>query len=74
MCINDNVTVICTNTDDKKLYKSSGKCDEKQQYKAMIESAMVSNPEGSTYNSPISPRKYVSIKQPSARKILRQFT
>ena len=37
----------------KKLYKSSVKCDDQQQYKAIIESAMVSTPEGFTDNCPM---------------------
>ena len=34
--------------------KSSGKFDDKQQYKEIIEDAVVSNPEGFTNNSQIS--------------------
>ena len=40
----------------------------------MIEFAMVSITEGFTDNSSMSPRKYVPVKQPSVRKLLRQFT
>ena len=57
----------------KKLYKSSGKYDYQQQYKAIIEAAMVSNPEGFTDNSPISPSQSVTVKHTSARKTLKQF-
>ena len=39
----------------KKLYKSSDKFDDKQQCKYILESAMVSNTEGLTDNSPMSP-------------------
>ena len=52
----------------KKLYKSSGKWDDQQHYKAIIESEMVSTPEGFTYNSPMSPNQYVTVKNPLARK------
>ena len=58
----------------KKLYKNAGKCDDKHQYKAVIEAAMVSTPEGCTNNSPIKPNPYVCTKDPSARKPLRQFS
>ena len=58
----------------KNIYKSSVKCDYQQQYKAILESAMVSTPEGFTENLSISPVPYVTIKNPSARISLRQFT
>ena len=34
-------------------YKSAGKFDEQQQYKAILEAAMVSTPEFFTENSPM---------------------
>ena len=37
----------------KKLYKSAGKCDYQQHYKAIIEAAMVSTTEGFNGNIPI---------------------
>ena len=37
----------------KNLYKSAGKCDDQQHYKAIIESETVSTPEGCTDNSPM---------------------
>ena len=37
----------------KKIYKSAVKRDDQQQYKAIIEEAMVFTPEGFTCNSPI---------------------
>ena len=46
----------------KKLYKSSGKFDDQKQYKAIIESAMVSNNEALTANSLLSPVTPVSEK------------
>ena len=57
----------------KKLYKYSGKSDEQQHYKAIIEAAMVYNLEGFIDNSPISPSQFVTVKNPSAGKSLRQF-
>ena len=44
------------------LYKTAGKCNDQQQYKAITEAAMVSIPEGFTNNSQMSPRKYVTVK------------
>ena len=38
----------------KKLYKYSGKYDDQHQYKAIIESPIVSNTEVFTYNSTMS--------------------
>ena len=38
----------------ERLYKSSGKFDYQQQYKSILEVAMVSTPEGLTDNSPIA--------------------
>ena len=38
----------------KYIYKLSGKCDDQQQYKTIIEAAMVSTPEVFTDNSPMS--------------------
>ena len=39
----------------KKLYTSSSKCDDKLQFKSILEVSMVSTPEIFTYNIPISP-------------------
>ena len=50
----------------KKLYKQDGKCDDHQQFKDILEAAMVSTPEGFTENSPISPMKPTPAKKPSA--------
>ena len=58
----------------KKLYKHAGKCDEQQQFKDIIETAMVSNPEVFTDNSLIYPMKQTQVKKPSARKSLWIFT
>ena len=59
---------------NKKLYKSSGKCDYQQQYKAIIEVAMVFTTDGFTNNTPISPGPYVTVKNPRASKLLHQFS
>ena len=58
----------------KKLYKTAGKCDNQHHYKAILESAMVSTPEGSTDNSLMTPNPSVSNKNPSAIKSLHQFS
>ena len=50
----------------KKLYKQAGKCDDQQQFNNILEYAMVSTPEGFTYNSPISPRTSTPVKKLSA--------
>ena len=47
---------------------------DKQQYKAVVEASMVSTPEGFTYNRTISTSQYVTVKKPSARKPLHQFS
>ena len=49
------------------------KYGDQQHYKAIIESEMVSNPEGFTDNSSMSSGPYTTVKKPSARKALRQF-
>ena len=46
----------------KNLYKQAGKCDDQQQFKDILESAMVYTPEGFTDNSPISPRTSSPVK------------
>ena len=59
---------------NNKLYKTSRKCDNKQQYKNILEAAMVSNLEGFTDNSSMSPSPLMAVKNISARKSIRQFT
>ena len=49
-----------------KLYKYARKCDDQQQLKYILEAAIVSNPEGSTKNSPRSPMTQTPVKKPSA--------
>ena len=58
----------------KTLYKRVGKCDYQQQFKDILQDAMVSNPEEFTDNSLISPMTLTPIKKPSARKSLCLFT
>ena len=58
----------------KKLYKCSGKQDDKQQYKDIIEESMVYIPKGFNQKIPISTGLSITDKRTSARKSLRQFT
>ena len=51
-----------------------GKYDNQQQFKYIIEAAMVSTPEGFTNNSPIYPMISTPTNKPSARKSLCLFT
>ena len=56
------------------LYKQAGKCDEHQQFKDILEAAMVSTPEGLTDNNPISSMTQTPVEKPSARKSLCLYT
>ena len=58
----------------KKSYTSTGKYDNQQQYKAILEVALVSTSNGFTDNSPISPGTSLTIRKPSAIKPLHIFT
>ena len=58
----------------KKLYKYSGKYDDKNQYKAIIEAAMVSNPGEFSVKIPLSDDQSEPTKSPSARKSICQFS
>ena len=58
----------------KILYKHAGKCDNQQQFKYIIESAMIYTTEVFTDNSPRSPITPTPVKKPSARKSLCIFT
>ena len=58
----------------KILYKYSGKCDNQQQLKDIIEATMVYTPEGFTNNSLRYPMTPTPVKKPSARKSLCLFT
>ena len=51
-----------------KLYKQSIKCDNQQQFKDILEASIVSTPEGSTDNIPISPMTSTPVKKPCAKK------
>ena len=57
-----------------KLYKHSGKCDDQQQLKDILEDAVVSITEGLINNSPIYPMTPALVKKPSAIKSLCLFT
>ena len=57
----------------KKLYKQAGKCDDQQQFKDILEAAMVSTPEGFTNISPISPMTSTPIEKPNTQKSLCLF-
>ena len=57
-----------------KLYKHSGKCDDQQQFKDILEAAMVSTPEVFVNNSPMFLMTSTTVKKPSARKLLCIFT
>ena len=58
----------------KKLYKSSGRCNNQQQYEDIIEAVMVYTPEGLADNSPMSLITSISVNNPSSMKSLRQFS
>ena len=56
-----------------KLYKHAGGCDGQQQFKDILEFAMVSTLEGFTNNSPRSPMTPPTLNKPSAEKSLCLF-
>ena len=56
------------------LYKSSGNFDNQQQYKSIIEAYMVSTPEVFAENTHMPPCPYATVKNPSARKPLHQYS
>ena len=58
----------------KILHKQAGKCDNQQQFKDILEAAMVSTPKVFTYNIYISLMKPAPVKKPSAQKSLRMCT
>ena len=58
----------------RRLYKQAGKYDNQQQFKDIIEAAMVYTPEGFTKNSPISPMKPTPVKKIISKKPLCMFT
>ena len=58
----------------EKIYQHAGKCDDQQNLKDIIDSAMVYTPKGVTDNSPNAPMKSTPVNKPSARKSLCLFT
>ena len=51
---------VCKNIN--KLYKFTVKCDDQQQYKAILGAAIISIPEVFTETNPISPGLYATVK------------
>ena len=64
---------ICMNN-IKKIYQHSGKCDDQQNLKNIIEAALLSTPEGFTDKSPNVHMTSSTVKKPSASKSLCLFT
>ena len=60
--------------DIKSIYQHTGKCDEQQNLKDILDSAMMSTPEGVIDKSPNVPLKSTPVDKPSARKSLCLFT
>ena len=58
----------------KNIYQHAGKCEDQQNLKDIIDSAMVSTPEGVTDNSPNVTMTSTPAKKPSASKSLCLFT
>ena len=58
----------------KKMYQHAGKCDDQQNLKDIIDSAILSSPEWFTYNCPNVNMTLTPIKKPSVRKSLCLFT
>ena len=58
----------------KMVIQNCWKCNDQQQYKTIIDSEMVSTPDGFTDNIPISTRHSVTVKHCSARKSLCRFS
>ena len=56
------------------IYQRAGKCDDEQNIKDILDTAMVSTPEVVTYVSPIIHKTTTTFKKPSARKSLYLFT
>ena len=52
----------------KNIYQHVGKWYDQQHLKDILDDAMVSTPEGVTYNSPNVPMTSTPVKKPSARK------
>ena len=58
----------------KKIYQHAGKCDDQQNIKDIIDTAIMSTPEGVTDDSPNVPMTSTPVKKISARKSLSLFT
>ena len=58
----------------KKIYQHAGKCDDQKNLKDILDTAMVSNPEGVTDNSPNVHMTSTLVNKPSDRKSLCLFT
>ena len=58
----------------KKIYQYAGECDDQQQFKDILEDAMVSTSKGFTNNSPGYPMTPIPVKKNSDRKSLCIFT
>ena len=58
----------------KNIYQISGKCDDQQNFKDILEAGIVSTPEEIIEDSPSLSVTQTEIKKPSARKSLRLFT
>ena len=65
-----NINVLKTS----KLYKQAGKCDDQQKFKDILESAMVSTPEGFANDIPIYPMTSTPVNKPRSQKSLCLFT
>ena len=57
----------------KILYQHTGKCDDQEQFKDIIEATMVYTTEGFIDNSPRYPTTTTPVNKPSARKLLCLF-
>ena len=58
----------------KKIYQHAGKCDDQQNFKDILEAAIISTPEGFTDNSPNVHMTSIPVKKTSSRKSLCLFT
>ena len=58
----------------KNIYQHTGKCDDQQNLKDIIDDAMVSTIEVVTYYSPNVHMKSTTVKKPSARESMFLFT
>ena len=73
LCNRSSFEYKCMNN-IKKIYQHAGKYDDQQNHKDIIDAAMVSTPEGVTYNSPNVPMTSRTVKKPSDGKSLFLFT